>query len=532
VARRPVVTPSGARHLTDIFLGGLASPPTLAQPFSKAELRALPQALSAAADYLASPGAPLAVGAKGPAVKALQRALRKLGHEVGEVDGVFDRKLSNTLAVVQDARGASPTGTADHDTFRDLAKALTFLEKHPGHAIAGVRSDEVRKAESQLRRLGYRGGGRVDGLFTENTGLAIEALRADQAELLDRGRRLNDRVHTVLDRETAALRHDDYRVRVDDVKASRQLDAKVARKAAVVHPDGTVGLGEGSQGDVVAQVQRRLQRTGFDPQRTDGVFDERTSGALRAFQRSAGLEPTGRVDARTWNRLSQVFIYADGPTSPAQKVGEHSRAVKRTEALLEKKGFDPGAVDGVFDRQTQKAMKQFERKADLAVNGAVSTKDLEKLKAYNPPPKTDHRLTEVALDWARNPRFNPNNGRHDWNDYCQGFVNRVTDAAGHPNLVSWSPTAKDAYNVARAQGKTRTDFKNMPGNSVLYWDVRTNGHIAIATDKIGPDGKPMVLTTGSVLWFKTPGARLITWTQMLNTPHLGMPTAYSPAFKK
>lgn len=55
-------------------------------------------------------------------------------------------------------------------------------------------------------------------------------------------------------------------------------------------------LGAGAVGPDVAQLQTFLQRTGFNPGRTDGRFDADTTIAVRAWQRSVGFPVTGVVE--------------------------------------------------------------------------------------------------------------------------------------------------------------------------------------------------------------------------------------------
>ncbi len=54
---------------------------------------------------------------------------------------------------------------------------------------------------------------------------------------------------------------------------------------------------------LVRNVEERLMMQGFDPGRVDGVADDRTAGALAAFQRSRGLPETGILDEDTSNAL-------------------------------------------------------------------------------------------------------------------------------------------------------------------------------------------------------------------------------------
>src|SRR5215218_7354372 len=46
----------------------------------------------------------------------------------------------------------------------------------------------------------------------------------------------------------------------------------------------------------VRRVQQRLVEFGHDPGTVDGIMGERTRDALRSFQQSRGIEPTGEPD--------------------------------------------------------------------------------------------------------------------------------------------------------------------------------------------------------------------------------------------
>jgi peptidoglycan hydrolase-like protein with peptidoglycan-binding domain len=53
----------------------------------------------------------------------------------------------------------------------------------------------------------------------------------------------------------------------------------------------------------VRRVQQRLVEVGHDPGTVDGIMGGRTRDALRSFQQSRGLEPTGEPDGRTLAEL-------------------------------------------------------------------------------------------------------------------------------------------------------------------------------------------------------------------------------------
>jgi peptidoglycan hydrolase-like protein with peptidoglycan-binding domain len=51
--------------------------------------------------------------------------------------------------------------------------------------------------------------------------------------------------------------------------------------------------------DMIQQAQLQLKVAGYDPGRTDGIFDEKTSAAVRQFQVAKGLPGSGLLDEPT-----------------------------------------------------------------------------------------------------------------------------------------------------------------------------------------------------------------------------------------
>ena len=63
-------------------------------------------------------------------------------------------------------------------------------------------------------------------------------------------------------------------------------------------------LAPGDEGDGVRTLQEQLNAAGYKVEVT-GTYDEATTGAVKAFQRDAGLAETGIADAETMAALSQ-----------------------------------------------------------------------------------------------------------------------------------------------------------------------------------------------------------------------------------
>lgn len=336
---------------------------------------------------------PLQAGSTGKAVIALERTLVALGFTPGPVDTSFDAKTGGTLKNFQAAMGLEATGVLDAKTLSALQRALTALRKDPSLLQRGQKSAAIASAERQLAALGYRAG-KADGIADADFARAVQAFKKDQPELASTSARLGAEGVASLTREARASRHAPWRDRFALTPEQKRQDTVLATLSARKNPDGSVGLGEGGARPAIHMLQRRLLAAGFNPGPIDGVFDARTRGALENFQRASKLDVTGRLDPATWRRLSGRIIDTSNPTAPLQRLDERSSAVLATEKLLKKAGFATGAVDGLFSKQTEAAVKAFEKKTGRTVDGRIGAGDLaalQRLATPFPEPKADYR---------------------------------------------------------------------------------------------------------------------------------------------
>ncbi|MDP8910108.1 MAG: peptidoglycan-binding protein [Chloroflexota bacterium] len=113
----------------------------------------------------------------------------------------------------------------------------------------------------------------------------------------------------------------------------------------------------GDRGARVAQLQRLL---GIP---ADGVFGPQTQRAVRAFQKKRGLAVDGIVGLQTWRALT-----SGGGAKRANgllELGDRGARVAQLQRLL---GIP---ADGVFGRQTQRAVRAFQARRGLTVDGVV-----------------------------------------------------------------------------------------------------------------------------------------------------------------
>jgi hypothetical protein len=80
-------------------------------------------------------------------------------------------------------------------------------------------------------------------------------------------------------------------------------------------------LGQGASGVEVEMVQQRLLELHIDPGAPDGHLGQGTIYAIQALQKLHGLEPTGVVDAATWDALTRpLTITPRVPTGAPDRI--------------------------------------------------------------------------------------------------------------------------------------------------------------------------------------------------------------------
>jgi len=122
----------------------------------------------------------------------------------------------------------------------------------------------------------------------------------------------------------------------------------------------------------------------------DGIFESQTTEALKEYQRSRGLAPTGRADLETWERLYADYRSSLASNSPPRRIalfppdpqgyvltlGSVGFVVSALQYMLRELHHSYAALSdvitsGVYDEQTQAAVKRFQRLNSIPEDGNV-----------------------------------------------------------------------------------------------------------------------------------------------------------------
>jgi peptidoglycan hydrolase-like protein with peptidoglycan-binding domain len=235
----------------------------------------------------------LRLGSTGAAVSRLQQNLKQLGYYNGPVNGNFGQLTQAAVIRFQRANGINPDGIVGSRTLNAVRVATTGKGEGNGDNILneGDSGQQVRQLQQDLQQL---------GLFTANlTGYFGPATR------------------------TAVINFQTREGLIPNGTADLQTLARISQRLGQV---GTVGgcsterreicLGERS--DRVILVHQKLQLWGFFRGNIDGYYGPATRDAVAQFQQYSRLNPTGYVDASTWQALAITNIPTSTVPSPTQ----------------------------------------------------------------------------------------------------------------------------------------------------------------------------------------------------------------------
>ncbi|MGZ5404508.1 MAG: L,D-transpeptidase family protein [Nocardioides sp.] len=184
----------------------------------------------------------------------------------------------------------------------------------------------------------------------------------------------------------------------------RTVDAPPVRQGPVLEP--------GDRSDQVRELQSRLSQLDWFPELTTGRYDAATDEAVRGFQARRGLEPTGVVDLRTWERLLAMTeqpthdqllnVLHPGPALLA--AGDRGEDVRAVQHRLVQIAWLFDAVTGSYDPATVDAVKGFQGKRGIPVTGEIDQRTMDRLLEMTRQPTYDEMHNIEPEPGALDPR--------------------------------------------------------------------------------------------------------------------------------
>ena len=160
---------------------------------------------------------------------------------------------------------------------------------------------------------------------------------------------------------------------------------------------GSRALRVGDRGPAVKALQKLLAKAGFKTG-ADGRYGTSTAKVVKSFQRAANLKATGVADRGTIAALRRATngsaaqntsggFDPTGPTSSRHlgdriplREGMSGHDVRILQDFLGRAGFK-ATIDGEFGSGTLRAVKAFQTKQQLAVDGVMDANDIDALRA-------------------------------------------------------------------------------------------------------------------------------------------------------
>jgi len=166
-------------------------------------------------------------------------------------------------------------------------------------------------------------------------------------------------------------------VPLDGTSASMQRDDTAAPPVSTRSPSDLNAA-------TIRSIQQALDDRGLQTGPVDGVWGERTTEAIANLQRAHGMPASGELDAYT---LSLLGLLPNGgkPVEPwrtSRAPGPSDldpAAIRLIQRSLGEQGHSTGAVDGIWGKRTEEALRDFQRRQGLEPRGQPDVYTLAEL---------------------------------------------------------------------------------------------------------------------------------------------------------
>lgn len=321
-------------------------------------------------------------------------------------------------------------------------------------------SSEVKAMQARLIELGYLTGS-ADGDFGASTKAALIAFQKNAGLTAD----------GIAGATT---------IKALNSSSAPKASASASATAAPTSSASTTytTLKQGSNGEAVKKLQKRLIELGYLTGSADGDYGRATTDAVKAFQKQAGLTADGIAGAST-----QKAVYSSDAKSKkteADEIEDQLDSIKSTLSMgssgsevtsLQKRlislNYMSGSADGSFGAKTRDAVMLFQKQTGLTVDGKAGKTTINKLFASSAE-KYDGKTT-ISSSSSSSSSGSSSSSKSgvilaDWwtsdiqKVYSRGTIATVTDVK---TGISWKVKRRGGTNHADTEPLTAEDTAKM-----------------------------------------------------------------------
>lgn len=216
----------------------------------------------------------------------------------------------------------------DYDVLKDLPVPET--EPAPEYLRVGVEHEKIAELQERLMELGFMDNDEPTEYFGNVTETAVKSFQ-----------RQND-------------------LALDGIVGPSTWEA-------IMDPAAKYYAAEnGDKGDDIKRIQHRLYELGYlaTEDLVTGNFGDKTEEAVKKLQEINGISIDGKVGRQTMN-----LLYSDEIKPNMLVYGDKSEVVEEAQKRLKALGYLTTEPDGSYGQDTAIALKQFQSRNDLVVDG-------------------------------------------------------------------------------------------------------------------------------------------------------------------
>ena len=276
-------------------------------------------------------------GATSDEVPALQERLMDLDYMDEDMPtDYFGPATKNALELFQRKNGLAIDGI-----YGETTKQLLFSDEAKKYTVSiGITGTDVREIQARLKELDYLT--KVTDYFGDETEAAVKEFQSRNG------------------------------LTADGSVGAKTKDVLFSDQAKAFY------YSIGTSGDEVLQLQQRLFELGYLTTTPDGKFGKDTENAIKRFQQTSGFIDDGYAGPQT-----RDLLFSDKAEKNALMIGDSGSDVENVQQRLIELKYLSGKADGYFGSNTEAAVKAFQKRNSLTVDGKVGAHTMTVLLSDN-----------------------------------------------------------------------------------------------------------------------------------------------------